>query len=85
MCGMVDNLLTRTMGANFLDHFPPTATLVTSDLSLGVHSREDLLFDDFDACTIATCARMDVAVRRCSRATAMVAQNALLDHELLKR
>jgi len=64
MSGMVNDFASLTVRAGFLDDLSSALAFVTCDLTLGEHSRENLLFDEFDPGTVATCTCVNVAVGR---------------------
>ena len=80
--GVFEDLAARTRGALPDDDAAAPAARVARHLRLRVHAGEDLLLDDARAAPAALVARVDVAVGGGAGAAAVVAQYALLDHEL---
>lgn len=70
------------MWALLLDDLATTTAIVTRDLTLSKHSREDLLLDDFDTGTTTSRACVNVAVGCRTRTSAVITENAFLDLEL---
>lgn len=79
---VVHDLVPAAVRARLRDHRPSPAALVTRGLHLGEHPREDLLPYDFHAGAVAAGAGVHVGGGRGARAATVVAQDALLDHEL---
>ena len=80
--GVLADLVPAARGARARDDLPTPAALVARLLRLCEHAREYLLLHDPDTASAAPRARVDVPVGRGTGATAVIAQNALLDHEL---
>lgn len=81
---MIYDFLTLTVWALLLDDRPSSTAFGTCCLRLGKHSREDLLFDESDTLAIAARALVDIAVRRGSGASAVVAKNFFPGRELIE-
>ena len=79
---VLEDLVAGARGALPHDDAAPPTALVARHLRLREHAREDLLLDDAHAAPAAVGARVDVPVRGGARATAVVTQHALLNHEL---
>ena len=79
---VVHDLISVAMRALLADHATAAAALIARNLRLSDHTRHDLLTDDADALTITRLTLVDV-VRGCGAGpTTVVAEDALLDHEV---
>ena len=79
---VVEDLLAAAGGTLPHDDAAAPAAFVARHLRLREHAWEDLLLDHAHTATAAIWARVDVSVRGCARAAAVVAQHPLLNHKL---
>lgn len=85
MLSMIQDFLTVTVRTGLLDDSSASTAFVTGNLCLREHAGEDLLTNDLDAVTTASCAGVYVGGRGCPRSPAVVAKNLLLYHELERK
>ena len=81
--GVIDNLLATTVRALLLDDLAASTALITRCLRGGKHACKDLLLLQTHAGASACMACVDIVVGCGAGTTTVVAQDLLLDHELV--
>ena len=82
MLGVVHDLVAITVRALFPDDRPPSTALIARHLRLRDHARHDLLTDNAHTLTVTRGTSVHIRRRRGASTAAVVAEDALLDHEV---